>query len=495
MLITMVVGLFTSRVILQSLGVEDYGIYNIVGGFVSLFSLLSASLSAAISRFLTFELGKGNIENLRKVFSSAVTIQIGLSLIIVILAETVGLWFLNSKLVIPEERMFAAHWVYQISILTFVIGLISVPYNAAIIAHERMSAFAYMSILDVTGKLLIAYSLYYATIDRLILCAILSAILSLLNRLIYGIYCKKNFEECTYRFIFEPTLLKQMFGFAGWNFFGAGSYLLMNQGVNLLLNMYFGVVLNAARGIAVQVDSAVTAFVGNFTTALNPQITKSYASDNRDYMYNLMFRGAKFSFFLLLIFAVPIICETDFILYIWLKTPPLYAIIFVRLAIVVSMIHVLSNTMITAMLATGNIKKYQIIVGGLGMLVLPIVWGAFMIGLPPEMAYITVIIIFILQLLCRLFLLRSMIGMPIGRYIKEVLCRVAVVALTSFAISFAVCNIMSQSFIRLFIVALTSFVVTTSLILLVGLDDNERSVILKTIKQRISIILKRNGNN
>lgn len=495
MLITMVLGLFTSRVVLQSLGVEDYGIYNIVGGFVSLFSLLSGSLSAAISRFLTFELGKGNIENLRKVFSSAVTIQIGLSLIIVILAETVGLWFLNSKLVIPEERMFAAHCVYQLSILTFVIGLISVPYNAAIIAHERMYAFAYMSILDVTGKLLIAYSLYYATTDRLILFAILGAILSLLNRLIYGIYCKKNFEECTYRFFFEPTLLKQMFGFAGWNFFGAGSYLLMNQGVNLLLNMYFGVVVNAARGIAVQVDSAVTAFVGNFTTALNPQITKSYASDNRDYMYNLMFRGAKFSFFLLLIFAVPIICETDFILYIWLKTPPLYAINFVRLAIVVSMIHVLSNTMITAMLATGNIKKYQIIVGGLGMLVLPIVWGAFMIGLPPEMAYITVIIIFILQLLCRLFLLRSMIDMPIGRYIKEVLCRVAVVALTSFTISFAVCNIMSQSFIRLFIVALTSFVVTTSLILLVGLDDNERSVILKTIKQRISIILKRNGNN
>lgn len=491
----MVVGLFTSRVVLQSLGVEDYGIYNIVGGFVSLFSLLSGSLSAAISRFLTFELGKGNIENLRKVFSSAVTIQIGLSLIIVILAETVGLWFLNSKLVIPEERMFAANCVYQLSILTFVISLISVPYNAAIIAHERMSAFAYMSIFDVVGKLLVAYSLYYATIDRLILFAILGAILSLLNQLIYGIYCKKNFEECTYRFIFEPTLLKQMFGFAGWNFFGAGSYLLMNQGVNLLLNMYFGVVVNAARGIAVQVDSAVTAFVGNFTTALNPQITKSYASDNRDYMYNLMFRGAKFSFFLLLIFAVPIICETDFILYIWLKTPPLYAINFVRLAIVVSMIHVLSNTMITAMLATGNIKKYQIIVGGLGMLVLPIVWGAFMIGLPPEMAYITVIIIFILQLLCRLFLLRSMIDMPIGRYIKEVLCRVAVVALTSFAISFAVCNIMSQSFIRLFIVALTSFVVTTSLILLVGLDDTERSVILKTIKQRISIILKRNGNN
>ena len=296
MLLTMVVSLYTSRVVLGALGVEDYGIYNVVGGVVAMFSMLSGSLSAAISRFITFELGTGNKEKLKRVFSSSVTIQMGLSAIILVLAETVGLWFLNNKMVIPESRMYAANWVFQLSLLTFVINLISIPYNAAIIAHERMSAFAYISIFEAVSKLVVAYCIVISPIDRLILYAIMLTTIAVIIRLIYGSYCKRKFEECTFHFIYDHDLLKQMFGFAGWNFIGASSALLRDQGGNIVINLFCGPAVNAARGIAVQVNTAIHSFVTNFMTALNPQITKSYAGADQKYLMTLLFQGARLSF-------------------------------------------------------------------------------------------------------------------------------------------------------------------------------------------------------
>lgn len=297
MLFSMLISLYTSRVILQTLGVKDYGIYNVVGGVVTMFSILSGSLSAAISRFITYELGKGDTKKLSTIFSSVVNIQIGLSLIIVLLAETIGLWFLNVKMNIPADRMYASNWVYQLSILTFVLGLISVPYSAVIVAYERMSTFAYIGIFETTAKLVVVYMLLLFTCDKLILFATLMAMIALIIRFIYGVYCKRHFEECNYKFVYDNTLFKKMFSFAGWNFLGAGSALLMSQGVNILMNMFFGVTLNVARGIANQVDNAVQQFVNNFTTAINPQITKSYATDNLSYMHQLVSVGSKYSFF------------------------------------------------------------------------------------------------------------------------------------------------------------------------------------------------------
>ena len=257
MLFLMLVSLYTSRVILNALGVEDYGIYNVVGGVVTMFSMLSGSLSAAISRFITFELGTGDIEKLKKVFSASVTIQFGISLVFVVVAETIGIWFLNNKMEIPEGRLIAANWCLQFSIMTFVINLLCVPYNASIIAHEKMSAFAYISILDAVGKLVVAWCIALSPVDKLIFYGFLMALIAWIIQFIYSLYCKRHFVECSYKFIYDNDLLKQMFSFAGWNFFGAGSWQLMNQGVNLLLNIYFGVTLNAARGIATQVDHAV----------------------------------------------------------------------------------------------------------------------------------------------------------------------------------------------------------------------------------------------
>lgn len=490
MLFLMLISLYTSRVVLHALGVDDYGIYNVVGGVVAMFSVLSGSLNAAISRFITFELGAGNIEKIKKVFSSSITIQLGLAIFFILLAETIGLWFLNYKMQIPLERLNAANWCFQLSIATFAINLWSVPYNAAIIAHEKMSAFAYISILEGVGKLAIALCIEYNPFDRLVFYALLIALLSWIIRLVYTSYCKRHFEECTYHFIYDHELLKRMFAFAGWNFFGAGSWQLMTQGVNLLLNVYFGVAVNAARGIANQVDTAIMQFVNNFMTAVNPQITKSYASGDRSYMFSLMFRGAKFSYFLMLFFAIPIICETDYILSLWLGMVPDHAVAFARLALIVSMIHVLSNTMITAMLATGDIKKYQIIVGGLGMLVFPLAWLFFYLGLPPETAYLSTIIVFICQLVWRLKLLKDMIGLSPIVYLREVLLNIILVTVLASIIPITLTFALDDNFFRLIVVGLSGTIGNITCIWFVGLNNSERQFVMATINKLKSRLIK-----
>lgn len=486
-LFIMLVSLYTSRIVLRALGVEDYGIYGVVGSTVAMFSILSGSLSSAISRFLTFELGRNDKEKLKKVFSTAVTVQIVLAIAILLVAETIGLWYVNNKMVVLPDRLLAANWVFQFSVVTFVIGLISVPYNAAIIAHERMSAFAYIGIFEAVAKLLVAYLISTTTTDRLIMYGFLLMLIAVIVRLIYGIYCKRRFEECSYRFVYDKKLLKEMTSFAGWNFIGASSSQLMNQGVNLLANNYFGLVINAARGIAGQVDSMLISFVNNFTTAVNPQITKSYAARDYEYMYYLIFRSSKFSYFLIMFFAIPIICETEFLLNLWLDNiVPEHTVSFVRLALVASMIHVLSNSMITAMLATGNIKKYQIIVGGIGMLVLPIAWLFFHWGFPPEMAYITIIFIFICQLFCRLYLMRTMIGLSMRRFAKEVLLKIVLVSTFAMLFPLILCLCMEDGWFRFLSIGFVSVISSGISIFFMGLGTNERNFFLKLF-QKIKI--------
>ena len=380
----MAVSLYTSRVVLNTLGVEDFGIYNVIGGVVAMFSVISGGLSAAISRYITFELGQGNTAKLKSVFSSSVTIQIGLALLIFVLAEIGGVWFLNEKMNLPESRIGAANWVLQCSILTFMVNLISVPYNAAIIAHERMQAFAYISIIEVVLKLLIVYILVIFSFDKLKLYGILLLAVACVIRIAYGIYCKRNFKECTYHFTFNKALLKEMMGFAGWNFIGSFAGVLRDQGVNIVINLFCGPVINAARAIAFQVNVAVNGFATNFMTAINPQITKSYASGDYPYMLTLVQSGARFSFYLLLLLSLPIIIETNTILTLWLKNVPEYTVIFVRLVLVFAMCEVLSGTQITALQATGNIRNYQIVVGSLQLLNFPISYLLLGKGYAPE---------------------------------------------------------------------------------------------------------------
>ena len=491
MLFIMAVSLFTSRVILNTLGVEDYGINNVVGGIVTMFSVLSGSLSSSISRFITFELGKRNIERLKTIFSTGVNIQLGMSVFIIIIAEAVGIWFLNAKMNIPADRMVAANWVFQCAILTFVLNLLSVPYNAAIIAHEKMSAFAYISVLEVTLKLIIVYMLTVSPFDRLKTYAVLLLCVGVVIRFIYGYYCKRHFEECTYHFVFDKPILKEMTGFAGWNFLGNGAYMLNTQGVNILMNLYFGVAVNAARGVATQVDAALKQFVNNFTTAVNPQITKSYAQGDLDYMHKLVCRSAKFSAFLMMFFAVPIILETNTILTIWLKTVPDYAVIFLQWIIISSFMDtVLANSLVTSMFATGKIKRYQIIVTTVGCLVFPLSWIAFKLGFEPQVGYILYFIIYTILLFVRLYLLKDMVKLPVMMYIREVLYKLAPVIVVGFAIPGILILTMDAGWLRLILVCLLSVLVTAASEYFIGLSNKEKDFVAEKIKLVIGKIKK-----
>lgn len=479
MLLLMLISLYTSRVILNALGVEDYGIYNVVGGVVTMFSMLSGSLSAAISRFLTFELGKGDKEKLKKVFSSSVTIQAGIALIIIILAETLGLWFLNERMVIPDNRMTAANWCFQFSIMTFAINLISVPYNAAIIAHEKMSAFAYISIIEATGKLAIAWLIVINPIDRLVFFAGMVALLAILIRIIYGLYCKRFFEECTYHFVYDHDLLKRMFGFAGWNFIGASSAVLRNQGVDVILNLFFGPTVNAARGIAMKMDSVITQFVSNFMMALNPQITKTYAIGDKDYMFKLIFKGARYSYYILLVLALPVILNTHYILVLWLKLVPDHTVLFVQLILVYALSESISNPLITAMLATGKIRNYQIVVGGLQMMNLPVAYVCLYYGAMSESVVIVAIIISQCCLAARLYMLRGMIQLKVGRYLREVYLNVLWVTIIASVIPFLLARYLSECFCHFVFISIVAVICSLVVVLYVGCSKSEREYATK----------------
>lgn len=487
MLFLMVISLFTSRITLQTLGVDNFGIYNVVGGIVAMFSIMSGSLSNAISRYITFELGKGDKKILKKVFSTAVNVQIIMAVIIAVLIEIGGVWFLNYKMNIPDGRMVAANWVLQFSIISFAVNLISIPYNAAIIAHEKMSAFAGISIYEAVMKLVVVYLIVISPFDKLIVYSFLILLISLSLRLIYGVYCKRKFEECSYMFILDKPLLKKMTSFAGWNFFGAGSFLLMTQGVNMLLNMFFGVALNAARGIATQVENVVNQFTTNFGTAINPQITKSYAKGDYAYMHKLVFAGSKYSFFLVVVLCVPIILEANQILHLWLGLVPEYAVVFLRLTLMISMLSVVSNTLVTSMMATGDIKKYQIIVGGLGMIIFPVVYILYKLGFSPQWSYYIQLIIFVFQLICRLYLLKDMIKLPVLSFVKEVLFKDIVVLCLTMILPLLLIWNMEETLVRFISVCAVCELSAFISIYFGGLNHSERAKVIEFLSKKLHV--------
>ena len=420
MLFTMGISLFTSRVILQTIGVEDYGISSVVGGVISMFTFINAAMVSSTQRYLNFELVRGDANQLRSVFSTSLQIHALIALAIIVLSETVGLWFLNEKLVIPEARMTAAMWVYQCSILSCAVGIMSTPYNAVIVAHEKMSAFAYISILDVSLKLLVVYLLVALPFDKLIILAILNLLVQLFIRYIYTLYCHRHFPESYFQFRFNKTLFKEMFGFAGWSFWGNLAAILYTQGLNMMLNIFFGPIVNAARGIAVQVQSAVQQFVGGFQTALNPQITKNYASNNLPQMHSLMFRSARFSFLLLFFLSLPVLMETNFILTLWLKTVPDDAVIFTQIMICISLIYTTANPCVIANQATGKVKIYQMVVGGILLLILPISYVVLKLGAPAYSVFIVHFCIESVAQFSRMYMLRKLIHLPLWQYMKNI---------------------------------------------------------------------------
>ena len=476
MMFSMLVSLYTSRVILAALGVEDYGIYNVVGGFVAMFSLFSTSLSASVSRYLTFELGKQDKKQLRLVFTTSLFIHLLLGLVILILAEIVGVWFLNTHLTIPESRLYAANWVFQASLISFVFALLGVSFNASIISHEKMGAFAAIGIGDVTLRLLIVLFIGYASfeVDRLILYSILMTLVVIVVQLAYYFYCKIKFEECSLNFTYDKKCLKEMSSFAGWNFIGCSAGLLKEQGVNILLNIFIGPVLNAARGLAGSVNSAITSFAWNFMAALNPQITKNYALSNYSYTFSLVERGSKFSFYILFILALPVLLETDFILTLWLKNYPEHTVNFIRLILILSLCDIISNTLITLQLATGKIRNYQIAVGGTLLMNFPLSWLCLYLGYPPESTLVVAIFISLCCLFLRLFFLNRMVGLCIRHYLKEVCFNAIKVAILSSVVPIIMRITIDEGWISFLSVCIVSVISTGVVIYFFGCTLTER---------------------
>ncbi len=484
-LLVMFISLYTSRVILATLGVEDYGIYQVVGGVVMMFSVISSSLSTAISRFITFEIGRGDKEQLKKTFSTSVVIQIFLAIIIFVICEIIGIWFMETKMQIPHERLNAANWVLHCSLLTFCVNLLSVPYNACIIAHERMSAFAYIGIYEGVMKLAICYLILISPIDKLIFYAIAMLLLALSTRIIYTIYCRKNFQESRTNSNFDKTIFKKMLGFSGWSFFNNTAYILNNQGINMLMNVFFGVVVNAARGIAIQVETAVLQFVNSFTTAINPQITKSYANGMLDNMYKLVCRGAKFSYFSMLFISLPLIIEAEQIMRIWLVDVPDHTIAFVQFSLIMGMCDCIGNSGYTACMATGKLKRYSIVITSIGILEFPIAWICFYFGAIPETAYYIYIIIKIIILIVRMFLLKSMVGLKVSKYIKEVFLPIILTTLIAIVLPIATYFLIPYGIIRFIAVGCISVLSVSVSVLYLGMTKDERNYIINKLVIKI----------
>lgn len=486
MLFSMIVSLYTSRVILNMLGVEDYGIYNVVGGFVSMFAIISSALSAATSRFITFELGKKD-GNPGKVFSNALFIHLVLAAIVLLAFETFGLWFLNEKMVIPEHRMPVANYVFQASVLAFIISIIGVPFTSAVIAHERMDTFAFLGVLEVVMKLVFVIFVAYApfNFDKLVVFPTLMIGMGICIQLSYWFFCRRHFEECRCRPKFDKGYFRDMFSFSVWNFIGCTAAILKGQGINMLLNLFFGTVINAAYGVASTVNSAVSGFAGNFMTALNPQITKSYASGDKEYMFSLIDRGSRFSFYLILIFAIPLMLETDHVLAIWLGDYPEYSVAFVRLMLAVSLIDIISNTLITSQNATGKIRNYQLAVGGMLMMNFPFSYLALKLGYSPSVVFVVAMFVGVACLLLRLIFLRKMIGLSMSWFFKTVLLRILFVALSASVIPLAVHFAMPYGWPRTLTVVAVSVVLTAFVILYAGCSRNERQSILLALKKKL----------
>ena len=474
MLFTMGISLFTSRVILQTLGVEDYGISSVVGGVISMFTFINAAMVSSTQRYLNFELVRGDANQLRSVFSTSLQIHALIALAIIVLSETVGLWFLNEKLVIPEARMHAAMWVYQCSILSCAVSIMSTPYNAVIVAHEKMSAFAYISILDVSLKLLVVYLLVVLPFDKLIILAILNLLVQLFIRYIYTLYCHRHFPESYFQFRFNKTLFKEMFGFAGWSFWGNLAAILYTQGLNMMLNIFFGPIVNAARGIAVQVQSAVQQFVGGFQTALNPQITKNYASNNLPQMHSLMFRSARFSFLLLFFLSLPVLMETNFILTLWLKTVPDDAVIFTQIMICISLIYTTANPCVIANQATGKVKIYQMVVGGILLLILPISYVVLKLGAPAYSVFIVHFCIESLAQFSRMYMLRKLIHLPLWQYMKNIYIPIVSTVVIAIILPLVVRMQVAEGWLRFLAVGFTCVLSVGASSYFIGFTKQER---------------------
>lgn len=490
--VTMAVGLYTSRVMLQALGVDDYGINILVGGLVAMSSLLTGAVSTAITRFITYALGEGDNNRMMVVFSNSVNVMTFLSVLAVVVLEIAGIWFLNSYAVIPNGRMTAAYWVFQCAIVTLVLNLISTPYNATIVAHEHMSIYAYMTIVEVMLKLGACFAIMFYGGDRLILFAILGVSIALALRLFYSWYCQRHFFEAKYDYrLSDKSFLKEISQFTGWFMVGNAVWVVNTQGVNMLINVFFGVVLNAARGVALNVTTAINTFVNNFTIAFIPQITKSYAAGDKDRLLFLIFQGTKITWYLIFIFVIPVFWEADTLLRLWLGNPPKYSDLFLRFALFESWSMGISFALHNTILATGKLKRVQLQIAVYTAFIFPLTWICFKAGAP---AWSCCIIFVLLNTTSKGFTLnelKRLIDFPVKRFLNECVLRCTIVTLIAFVIPGVLVYSMPQTTTRFVIVVLTSIIWTLICAYSMGLNRSERYAVNSVTNKLLGKMLRK----
>ena len=490
MLLIMAVTLFTSRVLFQSLGDIDFGLNNVIAGVIVIFSYLNNSLAAASSRFIAYELGKENAESVENVFKTSFSIHFIFSIIVLLLAEIIGVWLVNNVLSIPENRIYACNWVYQFVVISAIVTIIQVPFNSLIIAQERMDVYAYIGIFDAVTRLLIAFAIWSTDYDKLILLGGLQLILALIVLFFYWAYCKRNFSNiCIVSIKYDKAKMKSMLMYSTWSLIGSTANMLKNQGVNIVINIFFGSVVNAANAIAYQVCHAVTNFTNNFTMAMTPQIIKSYASHEFNQVKQLVFRGGKFSFFLLMFLCLPIIFESNYILKIWMGDVPEYTLLFTRLVLLLSLVEVFTYTIGSAVQATGKIRNYQLVISGVNMLNFPLSFVLFKIGFPPYAALTVSIFISITTVLMRLYFIKTLLNISPLEYFLEVLVKSFVVLILCFIAPYLVHVSMNDGLGRLILSCLSTWFIGAVVVYIVGMDVADRNLVknfLLKVKSRVA---------
>ena len=486
MFITMGIALYTSRVVLNTLGVDDFGVYNVVAGFVAMFGLISGSLNSASQRFLTYEMGRGDKKQLSSVFCTAVNIHIFIAIIVMLAGQTFGLWFLNSGLNIPLDKMYAANCVFQCSLMSFMLMLTTVPYKATIVSYERFDVFAYVEIAHAVLKLVIVYMITISPFDKLISYALLMVVVDLLVNCFYILYCRFNFEICKYKLGWNKDVLKEMLSFSGWNLMGVGGAVLKTQGTNILINIFFGVALNAVYGIANQINNAISMFASNVGTAINPQITKAYACNDTKRMESLISNGTKLVSLLLLLLIIPILFETEIILAIWLKNVPDYTVIFVRLLLLELIINSFSIFIVTAIVATGKVREFQLYVESLILLNIPIVYILYNLDCPSYSYILTSIVISMVLFVLRLRTVNKLTNFSSVTFLSHIIFRILLVFLLSIIIPIIITTIFESSVYRLILTTIVSSISTLLLIYFVGLSKIEKQFFKDKLKERNS---------
>nr|WP_162992837.1 lipopolysaccharide biosynthesis protein [Alistipes megaguti] len=485
--VTMLVSLYTSRVVINALGLEDYGIWGVLGSIISMFGFINQSLSSSIFRYITHAIGTKDDETINRTYSASIIIHIGLAIVIFILCETLGQIFVNKSLVVPDAKRHMANVVFHLVVINSAISLLTVPFNAVIIAYERMNVYAYLTIVDTLFKLLIAAVIFWVPSDKLIWYAVMMLVITIFMLVFYYVYVRLNFTNLKFQRSRDKNLFNSLLGFSGWSLWGNLACVGYNQGLNMLLNVFFGPMVNAARSISLQIEQSVRTFVANFQTAINPQIIKNYAQNELDQMHLLMFRSTRFSFYLLLFFAIPIVLETNIILTLWLKQVPEHTIAFVRIMFAVIALEVISNSIMTGVVATGNIKKYQIVVSFILLLIVPISYVVLRLGAPAESVFIIYFIIEIFAVIARVVIAKGLIKISISQFWRHVISRSALVLIGSFVPPMVIHIFLQEGLIRFFAVLVVGCLSTVFAIYLLGLNAREKELIISALRKKFHL--------